>query len=86
MKREIKGIDMVRRDWCPISKQMSSSVLDTLLNHTILSREETVHRIHSDLRAFGESIQEQARPAASRSLPASALNAIGQCLATLSRR
>jgi DNA polymerase alpha subunit A len=28
IKREMKGLDMVRRDWCPLSKSVGNYVLD----------------------------------------------------------
>lgn len=31
-KKEVKGLDMVRRDWCPLSKRVSDSVLSRVLN------------------------------------------------------
>lgn len=31
-KKEVKGLDMVRRDWCPLSKLVSDSVLSRVLN------------------------------------------------------
>lgn len=32
LKREVKGLDMVRRDWCPLSKKVSDAVLNRVLN------------------------------------------------------
>lgn len=32
IKREIKGLDMVRRDWCPLSKILGNFVLDLILS------------------------------------------------------
>ncbi|CBH13527.1 DNA polymerase I, putative [Trypanosoma brucei gambiense DAL972] len=31
-KREVKGLDMVRRDWCPLSQHVSDAVLKRILN------------------------------------------------------
>ncbi|CCD17281.1 unnamed protein product [Trypanosoma congolense IL3000] len=31
-KKEVKGLDMVRRDWCPLSQHVSDSVLKRILN------------------------------------------------------
>ncbi|RNF03775.1 putative DNA polymerase I alpha catalytic subunit [Trypanosoma rangeli] len=31
-KKEIKGLDMVRRDWCPLSQKVSEAVLSRVLN------------------------------------------------------
>ena len=30
--KEIKGLDMVRRDWCELSKQIGNCVLDEILS------------------------------------------------------
>ncbi|EPY32897.1 DNA polymerase alpha subunit A [Angomonas deanei] len=32
IKKEVKGLDMVRRDWCPLSKKVSDAVLNRILN------------------------------------------------------
>jgi len=48
LKRETKGIDLVRRDWCDLSKEVSSSVLDLILSEK--AREEVVEEIHDYLR------------------------------------
>lgn len=29
---EIKGLDLVRRDWCPLSKKLGNQVLFTILS------------------------------------------------------
>lgn len=29
---EIKGLDLVRRDWCPLSKKLGNKVLFTILS------------------------------------------------------
>ncbi len=31
-KKEMKDLDMVRRDWCELSKESGNFVLDTILN------------------------------------------------------
>jgi DNA polymerase elongation subunit (family B) len=33
-KRETKGLDLVRRDWCPASKQLGNQVLAFILSNT----------------------------------------------------
>ncbi|CCW64634.1 unnamed protein product [Phytomonas sp. EM1] len=33
-KKEVKGLDMVRRDWCPLSKKVSDAVLNRILHAT----------------------------------------------------
>lgn len=55
--RKTSGLDMVRRDWCPISKEVSGYVLDRLLGGR--SREDAVENIHTYLREIGENIQSQ---------------------------
>ena len=55
--RKTSGLDMVRRDWCPLSKEVSSYVLDRLLGGR--SREDSVENIHTYLRGVGEKIQDQ---------------------------
>lgn len=32
VKKEVKGLDMVRRDWCPLARKTSDSVLNRILN------------------------------------------------------
>ena len=32
VSREIKGLDMVRRDWCPLSKRVGETVLNEILS------------------------------------------------------
>lgn len=32
LTKEMKGLDMVRRDWCPLSKQVGNFVLDLILS------------------------------------------------------
>ena len=57
-QRKTSGLDMVRRDWCPLSKEVSGYVLDRLLGGR--SREDSVENIHTYLRNLGEKIQDQA--------------------------
>jgi DNA polymerase alpha subunit A len=47
LKREVKGLDMVRRDWCELSKTVSSDLLDLILSNK--SREDVVTGIHEVL-------------------------------------
>ena len=32
LKQELKGLDLVRRDWCPLSKDMGRTVVDEILS------------------------------------------------------
>jgi DNA polymerase elongation subunit (family B) len=43
--REIKGLDLVRRDWCLLSKEIGQYVLDQILSGD--SREQVVENIHA---------------------------------------
>ena len=47
-KREVKGLHIVRRDWCDLSKEAGSFVLDQLLTTTV-SRDEVPERIYTYL-------------------------------------
>lgn len=46
--REAKGLDMVRRDWSPLSKDCGNFALDAILSGR--PREEVVDAIHAKLR------------------------------------
>ncbi|KAI8978630.1 DNA polymerase family B-domain-containing protein [Pilobolus umbonatus] len=54
-KIETKGLDLVRRDWCDISHDVSSFVLDVILSDK--DREQVVDEIHTYLRETGEKIR-----------------------------
>jgi len=45
--KETKGLDLVRRDWCPISKSLGQFVLDRILSGD--SKDEVVASIHERL-------------------------------------
>ena len=49
-KREVKGLDMVRRDWSGISKKVSSNVLDLILSN--YSKEEIAENIKGYIELF----------------------------------
>lgn len=53
---EAKGLDMVRRDWCPLAKQASQFCLDQILSGK--PREEVIGAIHEHLSNLGTSIRE----------------------------
>jgi len=44
LKKEIKGLDMVRRDWCGLSKESSKKVLDFILSG--INKEDIISNIH----------------------------------------
>lgn len=53
---ETKGLDLVRRDWCDLSHDISSRVLAAILSDK--DREEVVEDIHAYLRLVGEQIRQ----------------------------
>ncbi|KAI9317482.1 DNA polymerase family B-domain-containing protein [Dichotomocladium elegans] len=53
---ETKGLDLVRRDWCDLSHDISSRVLSFILSDK--DREEVVELIHEYLREVGEEIRQ----------------------------
>jgi DNA polymerase alpha subunit A len=57
---EVKGLDMKRREYCPLSREISKRILDELLsgNDTELS----IQRIHEYLREISGKMREQAIP------------------------
>ena len=52
--RETKGLDLVRRDWCPLSKEMGLTTLDFILSG--LPTDEIVGKIHNYLCHMKEKI------------------------------
>ncbi|KAI9828040.1 MAG: DNA-directed DNA polymerase alpha catalytic subunit pol1 [Thelocarpon impressellum] len=59
-KLEVKGLDMKRREYCALSKEVSSKLLNE-----ILSGEETevvVERVHDHLRELSEKMRESSVP------------------------
>ena len=46
-EKELKGLDLVRRDWCPLSKDAGKYVVDQILSGS--PREEIVSAIHEYL-------------------------------------
>lgn len=59
LQKETKGLDLVRRDWCPLSKEVGNYVLDILLSDA--EREDVVVRIHEYLVEIGESVRQGKR-------------------------
>lgn len=45
---EQKGLDIVRRDWCPLSKDVGNFALQQILSGR--AREEVVEAVHAKLR------------------------------------
>ncbi|KAF9212423.1 DNA polymerase alpha catalytic subunit [Podila verticillata] len=55
---ETKGLDMVRRDWCELSQDVSGYVLNQILSSDNKDREQVVDNIHSYLRTVGEETRK----------------------------
>ena len=53
--KEIKGLDMVRRDWCPLSKRIGSFVLDEILSGK--NREDIIEIMYSKMTEIGAEIR-----------------------------
>jgi len=54
--RETKGLDLVRRDWCTLSREAGSAVLDFILSG--LSREDLVSAILGYLGSIAQQIEK----------------------------
>ncbi|XP_041482401.1 DNA polymerase alpha catalytic subunit-like isoform X2 [Lytechinus variegatus] len=52
--KEMKGLDIVRRDWCDLAKKVGSYAIDQILSAD--SREVIVDNIHSHLIELGEKV------------------------------
>lgn len=57
-KMEVKGLDMRRREYCPLSKEVSSRILNEILSGD--EAEVAVARIHAYLRETADKMREQA--------------------------
>jgi DNA polymerase alpha subunit A len=55
VKKEMKGLDLVRRDWCDLSKEMGQRVLDEIMSGK--PRQDVVSGIHSYLTHMGSQIK-----------------------------
>jgi DNA polymerase alpha subunit A len=58
--REMKGLDMVRRDWCVLSRELGTSVLDVILSGK--ERDEIVDAIHTMLAAVAGDMRAGSVP------------------------
>ncbi|KAJ8610436.1 hypothetical protein CTAYLR_008217 [Chrysophaeum taylorii] len=56
LERETKGLDLVRRDWCELSKRTGRYVLDRILSGE--SSEVVVADIHAHLEQLGDDARE----------------------------
>ncbi|KAI9099252.1 DNA polymerase family B-domain-containing protein [Phlyctochytrium arcticum] len=52
---ETKGLDLVRRDWCGLSKDVSGYILDQLFSDT--AKEEMLENIHQYLAKVGQDVR-----------------------------
>jgi DNA polymerase alpha subunit A len=55
LQTESKGLDLVRRDWCDLSKDLGQEVLAEIMSGK--SAEEVVEAIHAHLRALNDDIK-----------------------------
>lgn len=53
--QEMKGLDMVRRDWCVLAKETGTYVVGQILSGE--SREAVLEAIHSYLMEIGNSVR-----------------------------
>ena len=54
IERELKGVDLVRRDWSPLSKSTGSKILDFILSGK--SENEIIVEIYEELKAESKLI------------------------------
>ncbi|KAF6842668.1 DNA polymerase alpha catalytic [Colletotrichum musicola] len=59
-KMEVKGLDMKRREYCGLSKEISSKILNEILSGD--ETEVSIARIHEYLREISGKMREQAVP------------------------
>ncbi|KAI0180110.1 hypothetical protein GGR52DRAFT_587672 [Hypoxylon sp. FL1284] len=59
-KMEVKGLDMKRREYCGLSKEISSRILNEILSGD--ETEVSVQRIHEYLREIAEKMREHTIP------------------------
>jgi DNA polymerase alpha subunit A len=59
-KMEVKGLDMKRREYCPLSREISKRILDEILSGD--DTELSVQRVHEYLREISGKMREQAIP------------------------
>ena len=61
-EKELKGLDLVRRDWCPLSKDTGKYVVDQILSGN--PREDIVMAIHDHLEVLGAEVRSGNTPIA----------------------
>ncbi|KAH6841139.1 hypothetical protein B0I37DRAFT_331993 [Chaetomium sp. MPI-CAGE-AT-0009] len=57
-KMEVKGLDMKRREYCPLAREISKRILDEILSGDDI--ELSIQRIHEHLRDVSTKMREQA--------------------------
>ncbi|WKX92015.1 hypothetical protein Q1695_010220 [Nippostrongylus brasiliensis] len=57
VKKELKGLDIVRRDWSQLAKEAGNAVVDLILDPK-LSRDELVAEIHESLQRLRTKLDE----------------------------
>ena len=57
LKREVKGLDMVRRDWCDLSRKLSEQVLDIILSDQ--AKDEISDKIRTCVEEFYNSFDSR---------------------------
>ena len=60
LEKETKGLDLVRRDWCGLSKEVGLFVLDHVLSGK--DREGVVAAIHEELQSVARKVREGSVP------------------------
>ena len=55
LKHEVKGLDLVRRDWCPLSQRASGTVLDFILSGR--PADEILDSIHGFLADLADRVR-----------------------------
>jgi DNA polymerase alpha subunit A len=56
LEKELKGLDLVRRDWCPLSKDTGRYVVDRILSG--LPRDEIISSIHEYLTQLAVNMRD----------------------------
>ncbi|GIY56481.1 DNA polymerase alpha catalytic subunit [Caerostris darwini] len=59
-KEEIKGLDIVRRDWSQLAKDAGQYIIQEILSNK--SKDEIVDNIHSHLISLGEAVTQGKKP------------------------
>lgn len=63
-KREIKGLDLVRRDWCELSRKLGNDIIDIILpiSGKTLARDDMIGQLHSTLEQVSLDIDNNNIP------------------------